>query len=101
MVATVEPYYDFLENDRGALMLVIEAKTGTPDRPRILFNGKDAAVFYRRPEEAVHLVEIPADVAGPLAKVGEILVSEMTEDGDYAAVYEVPVKCVQQLPATR
>lgn len=93
-----EPYYEFLENDRGEIMLTLAARDDDPAEAAMLFDGKDTAVLFRRKGVGVKLTGMPEGVIPALESAETMLVCEMEEDGAFRHVYNASVKKVKWIP---
>ena len=90
--------YDMLQNAAGEILIIIEYRESPPENPRLVYDGKDAALLYRSRESAFMLNGI-ADEARPcLMSVEEVLMVEIQSD-DVAREYKVPVRHVKSLKA--
>ena len=82
----------------------MKAREGSPERPQILFNGENHALFYRTADQMIVLDYIHPDVAPLLAKVDSVLVAEFSEPvGDnpqkgIVREYTASVRHVSKLP---
>ena len=74
-----EAYYDILANAEGELLFCLKAREGSPDRPQILFNGKDHALFYRTAGQMIVLDYIHPEVCPLLKDASSVLVAEFSE----------------------
>ena len=86
-----EDLYDFLVNNEGEVMLVMNTHDGEPDKSRLLFDGNRMALLYRNPSQAIRLEALPEDIVEHHAAVSEILVCEMTEEGEFGHTYSASV----------
>ena len=103
--AEKEAYYDILTNSDDELLFCLKARDGSPDRPQILFNGKDHALFYRRADQMIVLDYIHPEVCPLLKKASSVLVAEFSEPTDVNPAkgivreYTASVRHVSKLPA--
>lgn len=74
-----ESYYDILANADDELLFCLKTRPGSPDKPQILFNGENHALFYRTADQMIVLDYIHPDVAPLLAKTDSVLVAEYSE----------------------
>lgn len=106
----VEPmYFRFIEED-GSLAFIIGPKEALPDMPRLLFDGRDTAVLYRRAGQAVALTKLDAQAAEALGRVKTAHFVEPKKSSEGASLkdavqagqieYEVPVQIVKKLPVS-
>ena len=92
-----ESFYEIHINSSDEVMISIHARESEPDSPVILYDGKDHALLYRTPENAVLLDFIHNDAREALFQAKSVLVAEMK---DFKAVREYVAACrhVKNLP---
>ena len=78
-VVETEAFYDILVNAEGDLLFCLKAREGSPDRPQMLFDGKDHALFYRTADQMIVLDYIHPEVSPLLKDVSSVLVAEFSE----------------------
>ncbi|MBO4519612.1 MAG: hypothetical protein J5787_00220 [Alphaproteobacteria bacterium] len=78
-VVETEAFYDILVNAEGDLLFCLKAREGSPDRPQMLFDGKDHALFYRTADQMIVLDYIHPEVSPLLKEVSSVLVAEFSE----------------------
>lgn len=88
--------YEILQNAAGEIMLIIHAREGEPDNPRIVYDGGDSALLYRNRESAIILEGIAEKAREPFLKVDQVLVVEVKND-DVAREYKVPLRKIKSL----
>lgn len=88
--------YDILQNAAGEIMLIIHAREGEPDNPRIVYDGGDSALLYRNRESSIILEGIAEKAREPFLKVEQVLVVEVKND-DVAREYKVPLRKIKSL----
>ncbi|MBR5802515.1 MAG: toll/interleukin-1 receptor domain-containing protein [Alistipes sp.] len=88
--------YEILQNAAGEIMLIIHAREGEPDNPRIVYDGGDSALLYRNRESAIILECIAEKAREPFLKVDQVLVVEVKND-DVAREYKVPLRKIKSL----
>ena len=99
-----EAYYDILENSDGELLFCLKAREGSPERPQILYNGEDHALFYRTADQMIVLDHIHVDVRDALNRVSSVLVAEFSDATDenpqrgIVREYTASVRHVSKLP---
>ena len=99
-----ESYYDILANSEGELLFCLKAREGSPDRPLILFNGENHALFYRTADQMIVLDYIHPEVCPLLKEASSVLVAEFTDPvGDnpmkgIVREYVATVRHVSKLP---
>lgn len=104
---TAEPMYFRMIEEDGTLSFVIGPKDGAPDSPRLLFDGKETAVLYRRPGQAIALTKLDELAVSVLSAAKPVMfvepkssgASTMKEAATSGQVeYAVPVQIVKKLP---
>ena len=95
-----EGRYDILQNNEGAILIMIKQRRGGPENPRFVYDGGDTALLYRSRESAVFLGGINADARNPLKSVDEVLVAEL-DGAEVAREYMVPVRIVRSLDSIK
>ena len=90
--------YDMLQNEAGEILILINYQKTEPDRPRIVYDGGEKALFYRSRESAFMLNNINLEARVPLSQVEAVLVVEIQDD-DTAREYYVPMRLVRNLDA--
>ena len=93
-----EAYYDILANADGELLFCLKAREGSPDRPQILFNGENHALFYRTADQMIVLDYIHPDVIPLLKEVSSVLVSGENPMKGIVREYTAAVRHVSKLP---
>ncbi|MBR6814945.1 MAG: toll/interleukin-1 receptor domain-containing protein [Alistipes sp.] len=88
--------YEILQNAAGEIMLIIHAREGEPDNPRIVYDGGDEALLYRNRECSIILEGIAEKAREPFLKVEQVLVVEVKND-DVAREYKVPLRKIKSL----
>lgn len=88
--------YEILQNAAGEIMLIIHAREGEPDNPRIVYDGGDSALLYRNRESSIILEGIAEKAREPFLKVDQVLVVEVKND-DVAREYKVPLRKIKSL----
>ena len=95
--AEQEDFYEVFINKFDEIMVVIAHREGEPLQPKIIYDGKEHALYYRNSESIIILDYLHPDVRVPLSKVKEVLISEV-DDEKVVKEYSVPLKMVKQLP---
>ena len=63
------------EGEEGEIYIFIDAQKDVPEKPRVIYDGKDHAIFIRSPEEKIILDYIHPEVRDKLRKsLGVIMV---------------------------
>lgn len=73
---TTENDFMIAEGSEGELYIYMEAKKLSPQGPRIIYDGKDHAVFLRSPDQKIILDYINPEVRDKLRKAREVIVVE-------------------------
>lgn len=95
VVPEKEKSFNILLNGAGEIMILLEARAGGPENPRLVFDGHNSALLYRSRESAVILENINPEAKTPLQSVSEVLVVEL--DGDEVArEYMAPLRVVKK-----
>lgn len=84
--------YDFLFNDDGDLMLVLDGFDEKPENPCLTLGDSQAVLFRSKKMPSLRLTGVPVDVWETLESVPQILVCEIDEDGAPSQVYDAVVK---------
>lgn len=73
---TTENCFMFAEGSEGELYVYLSAKKDTPKTPKIIYDGRDHAIFLRNPEQKIILDYINPEVRDKLRKAREVVVVE-------------------------
>ena len=95
----MKSYTTFL-NEKGDLIIVIPfIKGSSPLHPKILYDGKEHALFYRQPNESI-ILDYLNEVAQVILKQGrKVLMFEVNlTTQDIVNDYFVPVIITEKLP---
>ncbi len=84
--------YDFLFNDDGELMLVMDGFDQKPENPCLTLGDSQAILIRSKTMPSLRLTDVPHDIWTTLESVPQILVCEVDEDGAPSQVYDAPVK---------
>lgn len=84
--------YDFLFNDDGELMLVLDGFDEKPENPYLTLGDNQAVLIRSKKMPSLRLTDVPGDIWETLENAGQILVCEIDEDGEPSQVYDAPVK---------
>ena len=93
-----ENNFNILKNGAGQLMVLIRARMGGVNQPRIVYDGGQVALLYRDKENPVLLNYIHPAVRSDLKKQNGVLIVE-TSDGAIIREYRTPVQVVRTMPA--
>lgn len=74
---TTEKKFMIAEGGEGEIYFFIEAKKNSPQSPKIVYDGKDHALFRRNEEQNIILDYIHPSVRENLRKVNEVVIVEM------------------------
>ena len=82
----------------GEILFIINYKTCLPDNPRLVFDGGDKALLYRRKDNAQLIHGINEKTVEALRNVNNVLVIEVSpKNNDVVREYDVPVKMIKQI----
>lgn len=93
----VENCYLIAEGAEGELYVYLKAKNNQPVSPRIIYDGKDHAVFIRNPEQKIILDYINPEVRDKLRKAREVVVVETILE-NIKDCYFVNMNFVEDIP---
>ena len=91
--------FSVLQNDKGEIMLLMDAREGEPDDPRFIYDGSDTALLFRSFESNVAIRNLGEEAREPLKNAKEIHVVEIVDEDvkrDYMALVRI-VKNVKNL----
>ena len=74
---TTEKKFMIAEGEEGEIYFFIGAKKNQPQSPRIVYDGKDHALFRRNEEQNIILDYIHPSVRESLRKANEVVIVEM------------------------
>lgn len=98
-MAEQESFYDVYKNENNELMFAIRHRSSEPDKPVIIYDGKEHALYYRAKGDLIILDYLHAELWETLNTVDKVLIVESSED-DVEREYFVPVRHVEKLPLT-
>ncbi len=85
------------EGSEGELYIYIEASRAHPEKPRIIYDGRDHAIFLRSPEDRIILDYIHPEVREKLRQAeGVIMVETILEN--IKDSYVVEMQIVDSIP---
>ncbi len=98
-MATLETEDSYLiaEGSDGELYVFLTAKSHYPQNPRIIYDGKDHAVFVRAPEQKIILDYINPEIRDKLRKAEQITVVEAILE-KITNTYHVDMQHVDNIP---
>ena len=76
----VKGRFSVLQNDKGEIMLLMDAREGEPDDPRFIYDGSGTALLYRGQDSSIAFRNINEGAREPLKNAEEILVVEIVND---------------------
>ena len=86
--------YDILQNDQGEIVIILSARKGGPENPRIVTDGHNNTVLlYRHKQSAVYLNGLNEQALSAIVNVDNIRVAEIYGD-EVMREYYVPVRTV-------
>lgn len=88
--------FSVLQNDKGEIMLLMDAREGEPDDPRFIYDGSDTALLFRSFESNVAIRNLGEEAREPLKNAKEILVVEIVDE-DVKREYVAPVRIVKNV----
>ncbi len=97
MSYTTENNFVIAEGEAGDLYFFISAKNAHPQSPRIVYDGKEHAVFWRSSAQHIILDYINPEIREKLRKSHEVIVVETLCDNIKESYY-VPMQIVDDIP---
>ncbi len=85
------------EGAEGDIYFFVEAKHQHPSAPKIIYDGRDHAVFIRNPEQKIILDYINPEVRDKLRKAKEVVMVETLLDNIKESYY-VNMNIVDNIP---
>lgn len=73
---TTENDFVIAEGTEGELYIYITAKNATPQKPQVIYDGKEHAIFVRAPEQKIILDYINPQVRDKLRKAQIVVIVE-------------------------
>ncbi len=92
-----EKTFRILKNESGDLMFLIRGRLQNAEKPRIVYDGKDHALFYRNTENTIILDYIHPMIQGDLSRADHVLIVEARGDS-IIREYVAEVKLIKELP---
>lgn len=93
--AGIKGKYSILQNDKGDIMVIIDAREGEPDDPRFIYDGS-IALLFRNFDSNVLFRNIDPKAMAVLEDVTEVLVVELLND-DVTREYVAPLRRVKDV----
>lgn len=94
---TTEKKFMLAEGEEGEVYLFIEAKKNQPDAPKIIYDGKDHALFRRNEEQNIILDYIHPSIRDQLRKADEVVIVEMILE-NIKDSYIVKMQHIENIP---
>ena len=94
--ATENGYY-VAEGQEGELYIFLKAKRLNPQKPRIIYDGKDHALFIRNSEQNIILDYIHPEIRDKLRKAQQVVVVETILE-NIKDSYMVDMQMVNDIP---
>lgn len=94
---TTEDSFMIAEGSGDKLYIFMKAKKDTPEEPRIIYDGKDHAIFLRNSEQRIILDYIHPEVRERLRQSVEVMVVETILD-NIKETYPVGMQMVENIP---
>lgn len=69
--------YSIMQNEKGEIMIMMNARAGSPETPTFLYDGSDGALLYRNSESTVFFSNLDEEARNPLKSVEKILIVEV------------------------
>jgi hypothetical protein len=89
-----EETYDILQNKDGELLLVIKARKGVPDNPKLIIDYHHNLILYRNRESSVILGGVCLEAYDAILKSSDILIAE-TEGEEVRREYHAPIQLIK------
>lgn len=91
--------YHIIPTQEGILAIAIAAQADEPSGPRLVYDGGENALFYRKPDETVILDYLDERGHQTLADAREVMMVEIHPDLEQVVrSYRVPVSVVPVMP---
>ena len=89
--------FDFLVNNEGEILLLLNQRDGEPKNSYISLNKKEnSALLYRNEDDELLLKNIPEDVFIGLSEIDSLLICELEnkkqKEVEISQAYEVDIK---------
>ena len=94
---TTEKSFYVAEGEEGELYVFLKAKNDQPQAPKIIYDGKDHAIFLRNNEQKIILDYIHPDVRDKLRKARQVVIVETILE-NIKDCYIANMKMVDKIP---
>jgi len=92
-----EKKYEILKFETGEIVVAISQKSGFPEKPFIIHDGSEHAIFYRSENDVILLDFINENVLDDFSKSMKINIAEVNfEENTIISEYQVPIKKVKE-----
>ena len=91
-----QDFYEIIQNKYGEIAIFIDARSGTPKDPELLYDGKASALLKRDASLAVRLDDIHDEAKEPLASAEVVMIAEL-RGKTIERIYGVPVNNVEEI----
>ena len=85
------------EGEEGEIYIFLDASKDKPENPRIVYDGKDHAVFFRTPDDKVVLDYIHPEVRDKLRHASDVVIVETILE-NIKDCYIANMKMVDKIP---
>lgn len=93
--------YEIIKTEEGELVFKIKPCVAEPEKPILLYDGKNHATFYRNSEDVLLLDYVHPDIQNEFAKSKEILVIEFDDETkEVVRDYKALIKPINKNPFT-
>lgn len=95
-VVEKQDFFEIIENKFGELAIFIDARSTTPENPKLEYNGDNVAILYRDNKTIIKLEGISQETRSTLAEAEVVLFIE-TDVEEVIRTYAVPVETVEEI----
>ena len=86
--------YQAILTDKGIVVFLIKARDDEPEKPVLLYDGRNHATFYRQSNQTILFDYLNPKVVDLLFAAKKALIFEVNEKRDVVRSYEVFIKQV-------
>ena len=79
-VVEKQDFFEIIENKFGELAIFIDARSTTPENPKLEYNGDNVAILYRDTKTIIKLEGISQETRSTLAEAEVVLFVETVEE---------------------